>query len=811
MRHHVWLTAVTCLMLLAIPCSRARAEVTDDDIQKAIDRGVAYLFTQQRDNGWFSAGWFGYGPNPPEANRMPGGIEAMAMLGLTFAPVSIKDERMLKGFDALLKIEMRDLYCIAPRVMIICRLLNKLDRERRELAVVVLKKDLEWIQKAQNNIGAWGYGEHTHDTYGWDLSNTQMAVLALNEADMAGIELTPDCYLKVQKLYLDRQRPDGGWNYGMRGGFQDRRDPNPDDPEIVPYVNGPYPNGSYGSMTAAAVATLFITRDFLYRGVGCPCRNERSGRRPKKLDDAIDRGLAWLAKNFRADKHPFGSTNWNLYWLYSCERVGLAAGVKYFGTHDWYREGAERVVDTQRNDGSWRSVINTSYAVCFLAKGRAPILVNKLKHKGEWNNHPRDIANLAQYVGNRKEQPFNWQVINLDAPVAEWHDAPVLYITAETPMELADEDKRKLRRYTDTGGTILFEASCGNRKMGSWWRSLVKELWPEWELKRLPREHPVFASDTKMGRIPSIFGLEDGIRTPMFVSTTDISCPWNTMAVARRRELFDFGTNLYVYASDRRPLRARLASTRKVQKESYTGTTVVPGKRPRLKLARVTHSGDWFTGKHYSGPGVLARQLVAGDASEARIDALRREAELPAGAPGATPTGQLMLETVAEIPPDALDPAQVQIAYLAGRQGIGLSDAAATAVKTYLAGGGFLLAEAILGDRRADASFRELAARLGLKMRLLKKSHPLITGQMDGATGYPIENVHFRHALKAERVGRPEAELYGLMLGQELVGVYSPFDLMYCQAGYDAWECRGYATEDALAILTNIVLLVTTR
>jgi len=800
MRTHAWLKLAAFGVLLAC-AGAAVADVTDDDIQQSIDKAVAWMFTQQRPNGWFSdTGWFGYGPNPPVDRRVPGGYETMAMLGLTFAPVKISDERMKKGFDAILAMELKHTYTIAPRIMVISRLLKKLDRERQERAMAVLKKDVQWMQEAQNGVGAWGYNYEArkHDTYGWDFSNTQMAILALSEAEMAGIELNPEVLLKVQKLYLDRQRADGGWNYGMRGGFQ--AGDHPDGAAV----------GSYGSMTAAAVATLFITRDFLYRGVGCPCRGERSGRRPKKLDEAIDRGLDWLGKHFDVKRNPFGSIHhWKYYWLYSCERVGLAAGIKYFGTHDWYREGAEEVVGTQAADGSWsKNVFRTAYAICFLAKGRAPVLFNKLKFKGQWNNHPRDIRNLARYVGTQKEQPFNWQVITLQAAVADWHDAPILYITAETTPELSDEEKQKLRRFTDTGGTILFEASCGNRKIGAWFRNTAKQLWPEWELKPLAREHPLWSSDTRMGRRPRLFGMDDGIRTAVLLSTADVSCPWNTMAVTRRGELFDLGTNLYVYATDRRPLRARLAATRKADKEAYTGTQIVPGKRATLKLARVKHSGDWYTGRNYDGPGALAAALAAKSPEEAIAEQLRQEAQLPTE-PGAG--GGLTLETIPETAAADLKPDQVQIAYLAGRQSIDLSQADTVALKRYLASGGFLLAEAILGNPRAAETMQTLAARLGLKMRRVGKGHPLLTGTMDGATGYPLENMKYTHSLKAARVGKGEPELFELTLGGKPVGVYSPFDLMYCQPGYAAWNCRGYAPDDARAILTNILLLVSTR
>jgi len=793
--------AIGCLIVLATACASTAAEVTDDDIQAAIDRGVEWLWTQQRPNGWFSdKGYFSFQQNPTDRQKCEGAHITMAMLGLTFTQVSINDPRMLKSFDAMLKYELSDTYCIAPRMMVISRLLRKLDRERRQRALKVLKADVKWMQEAQNGVGAWGYNYESrlHDTYGWDLSNTQFAVLALSEAEMAGIEIDPKVMLKVQKLYLESQRDDGGWNYGMRPGLQQRN--HPDGKE-----------GSYGSMTAAAVATLFITRDFLYRGIGCPCKNQQSGKRPKQLDRAIDRGLDWLGERFDVKRNPLGSPfNYKLYWLYSCERVGLAAGLKYFGTHDWYREGAAEIIGMQRPNGSWSETIwDTSYALCFLAKGRAPILFNKLKFKGEWNNHPRDLRNLTRYVGLQKEQLINWQVINTEAPVAEWHDAPILYISAETTPQFTDQELKKLRRFTDTGGTILFEASCGNRVIANWWRNTVKKLWPEWELKRIDRDHPLWTADAQMRKLPMLYGMSDGMRTFIFFSTRDISCPWNTMAIARNRPLFDLGTNLYIYSTDHRPLRARLATRKPVAGSAYAAARLSAGPKSELAIARVSHGGDWYVGRHYRCTALLAAALGGGGRSGA-ADELEATVTQP-GAGDRAAIGSLKVKVVDPVEAGKLTADTVQVAYLVGRQGVTLAAPQIEEVKAYLVGGGFLLAEAVMGDKRFDAAFRQLAPKLGLQIKWLDTDSPLVTGQMDGATGYRLEKMKYRHALKAERIGKLQPLLAGLYLSDRLVGVYSPFDLLYSHAGYDAWMCRGYAAEDAQAILTNILLLASTR
>ena len=43
-----------------------------------------------------------------------------------------------------------------------------------------------------------------------------------------------------------------------------------------------------------------------------------------------------------------------------------------------------------------------------------------------------------------------------------------------------------------------------------------------------------------------------------------------------------------------------------------------------------------------------------------------------------------------------------------------------------------------------------------------------------------------------------------------MVGLYSPFDVMFSLTGYEAYRCRGYKAPDAAAVATNIVLYLST-
>ncbi|HUX01751.1 MAG TPA: DUF4159 domain-containing protein [Phycisphaerae bacterium] len=591
--------------------------------------------------------------------------------------------------------------------------------------------------------------------------------------------------MKARDLYYAKQNPDdGGWNYGALGEDQ----------------------ASYGSMTAAGLASVYILADVLEPASGCPCRGGQSQRTASEADRRIDMALDWLKKNFDANTNPKATGDFTrydiyLYWLYCVERVGIAAGYKYFGTHNWYKEGAEVLVGKQGPNGSWGDLPNTCFALLFLYKGRAPVLFNKLEFKGDWNMHRRDLANLTHYIERTKEQMFHWQIVNLQVPLEELHDAPILYITAESVPEWTDENGKaqqgfspeqtqKLRAFTDSGGTILVEASCGNAAVRRWFTAFAKQVWPEWPLLRLKPEHAVWSADNPMKQKPELQGIDDGVRTFLFYAPDDVSCPWHMKAFTAKKYLFDWGINLYTYATDRAALRAKLAGRELAPSKTYAGP-VKAGPRTLLRIAHVRHGGDWSTGANYAGFARLAKDLKQ-----------KAGVTLEVAGPSAVPF------TEGGVGPQDL--AGYDVAYLAGAESLQVDPSQQEALKAFVSGGGMLWMESVGGSAAFDASVRQFAEAMGWTPRLLPPTHGLMTGRMDPAQGYNLTSgVEFRRALRVARLGRAYADLLGLYDGDRLVGLYSPFDVLFSLQPYEAWDSKGYQPADAEAVASNILLHLT--
>ena len=758
------------LALLAVmasfPATPAGA-VTDDEVVKAIDAGREHLISMAKGDGSFSGG------GGPEAGQ--GGISALVFMTLAYMREHPNRPYMSKGLDYLLNLDAdqgfgtRQGYCVPIRIMGLSYIHPYLLGDKRTAVRQKLTEDILRLTVGQANNGGWRYALKGGNDY--DFSVSQWPILAMREANLVGIEFPTDSLRKARDLYYKLQHPDGGWHYQA----------------------GPV---SYGSMSAAGAASLFIINDVLDPSAGCPCNGGRSRPPDAENERHLDLALAWLWKNYTSTQNPksegqpgHGRT---LYWLYCAERVGIASGYKYFGDHNWYKEGVESLLKDQKG-GSWGSTDNTCFALLFLYKGRAPILFNKLRFDGIWNAHRRDMANLTTYIERAKEQQFHWQIVETKSPLDELHEAPILYITAETVPAKWDEDtefQKKLRAFTDTGGTILFEASCGNPTVRKWFQDFSKKVWPEWNLKPLGPDHGVFAFPTPLKQRPELMGIDDGIRTSVFFALDDISCNWQTRAVATKDYLFKWGINLYTYATDQAPLRAKLAGA--APKTNRYTQPVKAGAQTTLKVARVKHGGDWQTGLNYGG----LQKLAAAVKQKAGITLDVKETPQSSAADIGVAPGALSGYTVA---------------YVTGAGAITFTPEEKQALKDYAGKGGFLWFEGSCGSGTFEASLRQLAGEMGWTLKLLPNNNGLLTGRMDPGLGYNLTSgVEFRAGFRKARLGRQYAEFFGIFSGEKMIGVYSPLDIVFAATDYEAYNCKGYKPEDAASVMTNLAIYIST-
>jgi len=762
-----------------------QAEITPEQVRDAIDRGIKFLKSRQELNG----SW-------PDYLGQPGGVTALCTLALLSAGVPTDDATIQKALVKLEKYPPEKTYVTALQTMVFCRANPKQYRPQ-------IRLNVDWLAQKQlksgPNKGAWSYPDGDGDN-----SNAQFALLALYEAELIGVPLQDRSTWTLAKVYWEEaQHPDGSWGY---------KKPAP--------RTGVAQVGT-GSMSCAGIASLIIIgerfRDPNARVVGdqilC-CEKAQAD------NDRIERGLQWLARNFSVDVNPGQFWQlWLLYYLYGVERVGRMTNQRFIGTHDWYREGSEHLVQRQEQlSGYWTDrgveeqyrLVGTSFALLFLSKGRRPVLLAKLQHSlsEDWNRHRSDVDHLTRFVESRWKRELTWQTIDVRAAAVEdLLQAPVLFLCGSlnplprTPAQ-QEELAKKLRDYLDRGGFLFAEGYCGGKGFDQGFRELMAQVFPEpeYRLRLLEPEHPIWRAEAAVaaGQLRPLWGIDFGCRTSVVYAPPDppeqprpsLSCLWELSRSGRGQQFspavqaqidaaLTIGVNVLAYATNRE-LKGKEEGFR-APAEKQPADKVERGK---LYIATLRHPG---------GCNAAPRALVN------LLDQAGRELNLRAQA----------REQLLSITDDALF--DYCLVFMHGRNSFRLTDAERLQLKTYLERGGVLLADAICASTAFTESFRrELAAIFpDRKLERMLPEDPLL-GTTYG--GFDLRTVTRRDPQPGD--GGPlqatprqvPPELEGMKFDNRWGVIFSPFDLSCALERQESLECRGYTRDDAARIGLNVLL-----
>jgi hypothetical protein len=586
----------------------------------------------------------------------------------------------------------------------------------------------------------------THQPAEWfDRSNSQYAVLGMWALQEAGGEIRSLYWQIEDAAWKKAQLRNGGWNYN--NAVEEMRDASP-------------------SMTAAGIATLFLTQDYTLDENWSVCKGGI-----KNL--YIDRGLHWM------DQHIDQALSGNYYTMYGVERIGTASGRKYFGVKDWYKIGADYIVSHQNAEGFWTGsngpIPDTCFSLLFLARGRAPVMMNKLqyttdkaeKNVGEvWNERPRDVANLAKWAGREEESYFNWQVVDLSVNPEELHDAPILYISGSQALNFSKVDEDKLRTYVEQGGLILANADCGKEAFSKSFMALGHKLFPKYDFHQTAPSDLIFNEQFKDLRVkPKIMELTNNVRKLMIlIPDADASKAWQTHS-ARNEGLFGLGANIFLYSVDKKNLLTK--------GETYL---VAPGPTTQptttLKLAR----------------------LDVGDNCDPEPAGWRRMQ-------GVMHNLYNIDLKVEHAKPEALG--GYKAAHLTGTGKFTFSAAARTGLKQFIDGGGTLIVDAASGDIEfADSAENELGMAFpGSKLDLLPDDHVIYRIPSDKSVGW--------RSYATDRVGdRRHFKVRGLNGDKKTVVFFSREDLSAGLVGESVDGIYGYDPTTATKLMAAMLLYV---
>ena len=760
--------------LISLTPTYLEAAVDPAVVQQAIDRGVIYLKKTQNTRG----GWNEY-------SGQSCGLSSLCTLALLNSGVSADEKVIQNALEYLRGFEPEETYSVSLQTLAFCQLgaANDLPRIRR---------NVQWLishQRSGDAIsergGSWDYGRQRGSG---DPSNSQFALLALRAATDLGIEVGPGVYQRSLEYWRVRQRG-GGWSYG-------------NSPRIS------------GSMTCAGIASMVIANQCLNSSeelvIQC-CGNAAEQNQP------VEDGLRWLGENFTLQVNPGGDSLTFFYYLYALERVGRLTGRRFIGGHDWYREGAERLISLQDEFvGFWSGSgameqnreIATSFALLFLSKGKRQVVIGRAKYgskdDNQWLQHPQALRQLVKHVERDWGRDLTWQTIELEsAELQDLLQAPVLIISGSRALQLSDRMKDRLRDYVNQGGCLIFEAQagagCGD---AAEFETSVTNLCARWfgnlELERLPPSHPLWTIRHQVD--PSaisedfwVYGVQACCRTAVFYFPQSVSCRWGygdyllqqsqqvnsdslrdpKGALDQVKNAIHLGENLIAYATGRE-LKNKLEKRMVLSNE-----TVSEVNRSELRIANLALGSD----------ATEAKRTVPNAASLI--------------------TSSVPIELVAPAEPigfDALALRDMPFLWIHGREDFRLNTDQRAVLRTYVENGGIVIAASLCGSEDFSSAFRREWSSIFPNQKL--ESVPNDSDLLNIPNGFDIRSVTTRRFNRSgqltKSVGPPSLEW---MRYDGLAAVFfSPLDLSCALESPNSVQCPGYETQVAAKIAANIVL-----
>lgn len=787
-------------LLFAINVPLGAQDISPEKVKQAIEGGVSFLREKQLNSG----GWQEYN------NEESCGRTALVVISLVAAGVDKNDPVLTGAMDYLRRFNtgnVKRTYSMS----LLCMAFALVDPKRDALNIRDCVKWLEDSQKKDANnpqyFGGWHYTFEQNST---DNSCSQFAILALYEAERAGIPVKEETWLRAKAYWEHNQNTDGGWGYS-------------------PQRNGGS-GGSTGSMTTAGIASMIVTSGVLSQGgarvrgqdILC-CQNVDDETREK-----IQRGIDWMARHFSTKNNPgHNSDQYLYYYLYGLERVGRMSANRFIGEYDWYREGTKSLLEKVGNfakhwsGGGTSEVDSTAFALLFLSKGRRPILVSKIQYgnTNAWNAHPNDVNNLAEYAMKLWEKELTWQNVELErASIEDLLQSPVIYICGNQsplPHDRFAEGRlvEKLRGYLDQGGFIFAEAYADDKSFDRGFRELMRKVLPEegYELRYLEEEHPIWHAEKNIApdQLRRLEGIDFGCRTSVVyappstyglpsnrpISAFDVkpslSCLWELAKVINRGEKYPasvqhridnglgIGINVLAYATNRE-------FEDKIERSDAIAARRPgnPADRGRIYVGLLKHGGG-----SNCAPRAIPRLMSAvSHKFGTRINTSVEEV-------------QISKDSLAMHP----------IIFMHGRTAFRFTDEERKILREYVENGGFLFANAVCASKAFSESFRREMKMIfpDKDMEDIELTDPLFSDEYDGSK---IERLELR--VPQNRTGKRmevairevPPNLSGIRKEHRWSVVFSPYDVSCALEKTNSLECEGYTPASALELGINVFL-----
>ncbi len=568
---------------------------------------------------------------------------------------------------------------------------------------------------------------------------------------------------------------------GLNGGWGYVGRP-PDVPPQRRPGDAPLKTLARATMTTAGVNTLYVVLDTLYSRLEPPYRWLRGVKPdPRTRDEvnAIYKAINGGLEWMAKHKAATAKSGWAGYQAFGMERLGVASGLKYVGKVDWYAANAARIAKHK-----WTGEpVTDGFYLLFLVYGRAPIVFNKLQwgEPGQWNYYFRDLHYACRFLNGEVERIHKWQIVTLSSPLHDLLDAPILYIGGTGAFAVSPDELMRLRDYCEAGGTVVAHPNLADEDFASSFKKQMVELFKDrgYTFQTLDEEHPIYETHFGKGRS----------RRTRFRKTI----PLEGMSDGGRTFLFVVGGDIAGALHQNRSITYADAFKLMTNLRFYSGPGYeqlpgrlrpkgLPGKPAELKgtltVGRVKHEGDWDT-----NPTAWQRM-------HKRLRHVH---------------GVAIEETKGVEPTDAAKLSAYHLLHLTGHGDLKLGEAAMAALKAYVEGGGLLLIDACGGDQAFATSAGALVdAMYPDKSELITSSHPIVQGGAGGSE--KLTKLWPTRSSSSRLRGRKAPPFIAVTIDGRSAVLLAPFDLTASMNGHHIYGKHGYRNESARRIATNLLL-----
>lgn len=347
------LAFIVCVLFLLVGCKApvrhplsfdSAEPVRARSIDQAIAEGVKFLEKTQNFDGSWGTGLQTRGTEIMAS--IPGSHDAFRVAVTGLATMACReahaDRAADRGIDYLAKhaIEVRRtdpelLYNTWAHTYSLQALAMEYKRSHRKDVLLAAQTQVEMLTRFQDHMGGWNYYDFTAHTkspsMGATAFGTSATLVALHEAQEAGIEIPPDMIARaVRRLAFCRQ-PDGSYLYGT-------------DYQYIPRLPANQKKGGLGRMQAANFALL-------------------SWQSPKVTVADATEGYEYLIENHMwlgmGRKRPFPHEAWyqtSGYYYYFGHYYAARLIQTFLKPEDhakYFEQLSQHILPYQESDGSW--------------------------------------------------------------------------------------------------------------------------------------------------------------------------------------------------------------------------------------------------------------------------------------------------------------------------------------------------------------------------------------------------------------------------------------------------------------------------